>query len=171
MLGAYSLQLFLQANSDALGVEGIGFRKHEAKNFRCEAIDRVGGAEFARHGFRGVTEGGRAVGLGGSGTELGANQQQSEIFLHGHGAAIFHGKAIPEMVDVRHGMQQVGAGLQAQLDVALEFFENLLLELADSALALQQIADEEKGKGAEAEKGYTECPLIGGVGVDEDERI
>ena len=74
------------------------------------------------------------------------------------------------MIDVRHGVQQVSAGLQAQLDIALQLFEDLLLEFADCALAVEQIADEEKGERAESEEGDAESPLVGRVGVDEDHR-
>ena len=88
-----------------------------------------------------------------------------------NGAAILHGEAIPEMVDVRHGLEEVGAGLQAQLDIALELFEDLLLELAHGALTLEQIADEEKGERAETEKGDAQGPLVAEVRVDKDERV
>ena len=75
------------------------------------------------------------------------------------------------MVDVRHGVKQVGAGLQAQFDIALELFENLLLELVDGALALEQVTDEEKSERAETEEGNAKSPFVGGVRVDKDERI
>jgi hypothetical protein len=38
-------------------------------------------------------------------------------------------------------------------------------------LALEQVADEEKGERAETEEGDAESPLVGGVGVDENERV
>ena len=75
------------------------------------------------------------------------------------------------MVDVRHGVEKIGAGLQAEFDIALEFFENLLLELVDGALALEQVADEEKGERAETEERDTQSPFVGGVGMDEDEWV
>jgi hypothetical protein len=61
--------------------------------------------------------------------------------------------------------------LQAEFDIALELFQNLLLEFADGALAFEQIANEEKGEHAEAEEGDAEGPLVGGVGVNKDERV
>jgi hypothetical protein len=167
---ADGLQLFLQADGYALGVERIGFGEDESENFGGQAIDRIRGAKLAGHGFGGVAERGGVVAVGG-GAELGLDDQQGEIALHGHRAAILHGEAIPEMIDVRHGVEQVGAGLQAEFDIALELFENLLLELADGALALEQIADEKKRERAEAEERDAESPLVGGVWVDEDHRI
>src|SRR5713226_9632981 len=171
VLGADALQLFLQTDGDALGVERIGFRENQAEKIGSEVIDGIGGAKLAGHGFGGVAESGGIVAGGGGGADFGADEQQSEIFLHGHGAAILHGEAIPEMVDVRHGLEQVGAGLQAQLDIALKLFQNLLLELADGALAFEQVTDEEKGERAEAKKGDAESPLVGDVWVDKDERV
>ena len=47
----------------------------------------------------------------------------------------------------------------------------MLLELADGALAVEQIADEEKGERAEAEEGDAKSPLVRGVGMDEDHRV
>ena len=75
------------------------------------------------------------------------------------------------MVDVRHGVKKIGAGLQAEFDIALEFFENLLLELVDGALALEQVADEEKSKRAETEEGNAKSPFVGGVWMDEDKWV
>ena len=170
VFGAHGLQFFLQAHGDALGVERIGLGENQAKNFWGEAIDGIARAQLAGHGFGGIAERGGIVAVGG-GAELGLDDEQGEIALHGHGAAILHGEAIPEMVDVRHGVKQVGTGLQAEFDIALELFENLRFELADGALALEQIADEEKGERAETEEGDAESPLVGGVGVDEDERV
>jgi hypothetical protein len=171
MLGADALQLFLQADGNSLGVERIGFGQNQAKNFRREPIDGIGGAQLAGHGFGSVAEGGGAVGAGCGSGEFGLDQQEGEIFLHGHRTAIFHGEAIPEMVDVRHGVQQVGASLQAEFDIAFELFENLLFELVDGALAFEQVADEEKRERAETEEGDAQGPLVGDVGVDENERV
>ncbi len=134
MLGADALQLFLQTDGDALAVERVGFGENEAEKIGSEVINRIGGAKLARHCFGGIAE--RGGGVGG-GAELGLDEQQGEGTLHGHGAAIVHGEAVPEMIDVRHGLQQIGAGLQAQLDIALELFEDLLLELADGALTFE----------------------------------
>ncbi len=170
VLGADGLQFFLQADGYALGVERIGFGEDEAENFWGQAIDGIRGAELAGHGFGGVAERGGVVAVGG-GAKLGLDDKQGEIALHGHGAAILHGEAIPEMVDVRHGVEQVGAGLQAKFDIALELFEDLLLEFADGALAVEQIADEEKRERAESEEGDAKSPLVGRIGVDEDHRV
>src|SRR5258706_15756053 len=75
------------------------------------------------------------------------------------------------MVDVRHGVKKIGAGLQAEFDIALEFFENWLLELVDGALALEQVADEEKGERVETEERETQSQFVSGVGMDEDEWV
>src|SRR5579883_1045527 len=86
------------------------------------------------------------------------------------GAAEFHAQAIPEMVLVGHGSQQISAGLELQGDVALEFLQKTLLELGEGALAVEQIADEQEGERAEAEKGHAHRPLVA-LRMDEDQRI
>jgi len=54
VLGADFLQLFLQPDGNALGIECIGFGENQGKQIRREAVDRIGGPQFAGHGFRGV---------------------------------------------------------------------------------------------------------------------
>ena len=48
------------------------------------------------------------------------------------------------MILVRHGVQQIHAGLMLQRHVALQLGKELLLQLAHRALALEEVADKEQ---------------------------
>jgi len=45
---------------------------------------------------------------------LGLHKQEGKRLLHGHGPPVFHREAIPEMILIGHGLQQVDAGLMLQ---------------------------------------------------------
>src|SRR5207237_2401334 len=91
-------------------------------------------------------------------------------FLHGHGTAEFHRQAVPEMVPVGHGLEQIHAGLVLQGYVAFHFRQQLLLELEHGALALEEVADEKQGETAKAKKSHTQGPLVAD-GMEKHERI
>ena len=57
MLRANVLQLFLQADGDALGIERIRFGQHERENFLREPVDGIGGPQLAGHRFRRIAPG------------------------------------------------------------------------------------------------------------------
>jgi len=61
---------------------------------------------------------------------LGLHEQERKRLLHGHGPPVFHGQAIPKMILVGHGLEQVDAGLMLQGDVALQLGQNLFLQFA-----------------------------------------
>src|SRR5437016_6419273 len=106
----------------------------------------------------------------GSAGGLGLHKQDGERLLHGHSPPVFHGEAIPEMILVGHGLEQVHAGLMLQGDVALQFREELLLELAYSALAFEQVADKEQRQRAKTEEGRAKCPIVAN-GMEEHQRV
>ena len=120
VFGANFLQLLLQPDGNALGIENIGFRKNQRKQIGPKAVDGVRWPQFAGHRFRGIAPGfGALILFCGPGRGLGLHEQERKGLLHGHRAAIFHGEAIPEMIQVGHGMQEVDAGLMLQVDVSL----------------------------------------------------
>ena len=47
------------------------------------------------------------------------------------------------MILVRHGVEQIHAGLMLQRNVALQLGKELLLQLPDRALALEEVTDKE----------------------------
>ena len=49
------------------------------------------------------------------------------------------------MTLVRHGVQQIHAGLVLQQNVAFQLRQELLLQLAHGALVLEKVADKEEG--------------------------
>ena len=64
------------------------------------------------------------------------------------------------MILIGHGLEQVNAGLMLQGNVAFQFGQNLFLELAYGALALEQVADEEQRQRAKTEEGHAKRPLV-----------
>src|SRR6267378_6997251 len=74
------------------------------------------------------------------------------------------------MVLVGHGLEQVHAGLMLQSDVAFELRQNLLLQFADRALAVDEVADKKYCQRAKSEEGRTESPLVAN-GVEENQRV
>src|SRR5690348_7016645 len=75
------------------------------------------------------------------------------------------------MVLPRHRLQNVGAGLLAKLDVALQLLEQVLFEFADQSLALEKIAGGEDGQNAEAHVGDAEGKFVSGVLTEKDQRV
>ena len=171
VFGADFLQSFLQAGGDALGIQNVGPRKDQRKNIRRKTIDRICGAEFARHGLGGVAPGfGTAVEFCGRVNGLGFHEQDGKRFLHGHGPPVFHGQAIPEMILVGDGLEQIHAGLVLQGDVAVQLREQVLLQFANGALAVEQVAVEEESQRAEAGEGHAQRPFVPDR-VDKDQRV
>jgi len=61
--------------------------------------------------------------------------------------------------------------LLAELDIAIEFEEDLLLELADGALAVEEIAGEEQGQHAKAKVGNAKSPFSRVFGMVKGRRV
>ena len=143
-------------------------------------VDRIRGPELAGHRFCGIAPGFRApvilhgdrktVGFCGRGCGLALRKQERKRPLHGHCAAVLHGDAIPEMILIGHGLQQVDAGLMLQGDVAFQLRQQVLLQFAHGALAVEQVTDKEQRQCAETEEGDAECPLVPD-GMEENQRI
>ena len=55
---ANALQFFIQTQSDALGIERIGFRKDETEQIVGEPVDGIAGAKFLGHGLGRIAESG-----------------------------------------------------------------------------------------------------------------
>src|SRR5262249_41374957 len=81
-------------------------------------------------------------------------QNQRKCLLHGLCPAKFHGQTVPELAGVRHRAEQVHIGLVLQLDIALDFSQELLFQVAQCLLLVQQVADEEQRKATKAKIGY-----------------
>ena len=53
----------MQADGDALGIEGIRLGQHERENFLREPVDGIGGPQLAGHRFRRIAPGCVVIGV------------------------------------------------------------------------------------------------------------
>ena len=74
------------------------------------------------------------------------------------------------MVGIGHGAEKVHVGLVFERDVAFQFAQNMLLQLANSALPLHPVADKKQSKRAKPEEGHAHGPLAD-LGMDENQWI
>jgi hypothetical protein len=167
---ANRLQFFIEPKSDAFGIQTIGFRENQAEQIVGKPVDGIGGAQFLGHRLGRVAESGLPAVERSRGAGLRFDKDERKIFFHAVGAAKFHGEAIPEVILVGHGFQEIRAGLNLQFDVALEFRERLLFDFGEGALTVEQIADEENGESAKTEESGAQCPSVA-FRVKEDERV
>jgi len=123
-----TLCALLQEDSNALALRVSSREGQTKKKFLVRgAIDGIGGAKFAGHGFGGVAECREVLSVHGSNTQCGFDTSNEEVLCMVRGATIFHGEAIPGNGDVRHGLlKEDRAGCRAESILPLEFFENLL---------------------------------------------
>jgi len=164
------LQLFLKADGNALGVEGIRLRQNDAEEVVRKVVDGVRRAQSLGYGLGGVTQCGFLIIQRSARAGLGLGEDQGESLLHGHGAAELHGQAIPKVIVIGHGLKQIGARLNLESEVAFKLGEEMLFELVESALAIKEIAEEEQGESAETEEGHAQGPLVA-YRMDENERV
>ena len=139
---------------------------------RREQIHGIGGPEIAAYGAGDFSDqGGAFIGVSDAGRNAYFDGQNGQCMLHGGGAAILHGQTILEMIQIRDGMEQIGIGLMAQIDIALQLGDELLLYGTEGTLAIEQIGGDEQRQNAKAEERETHRPFCGLFAVDKYERI
>lgn len=167
---AHDLEFFLQADGDSLSVQRIGFGKHDAKELVGEPIDGIRGPQSFGHSLGCITERGFLIVARAVGARVRLGEHHRKGLLHAKRPAKFHAEAIPEVILIRHGVEQVRAGLDLEGNVTLEFGEQVLLELGKGALAIEKVADEKDCKCAESEEGNAHGPFVL-LRMNENERI
>src|SRR6516162_8580117 len=157
---AYILQLFLKTQGNALGVEGVGLGQNNGKEIFGKVVDRIARAQFPGDSLGGVAQRGFLIVQAGLRAGRGLGQDKRKSLFHGQGAAKLHGKPVPKVVLIGHGLKQIGTRLDLESDIAFEFREEMLLQLVERALAVEKVAEKEQGERAEAEEGHAERPLV-----------
>lgn len=151
---------------------GVRVREHDAEESGSEQIHGIGRAQIAADGAGDFSdERGGFFCIGDIGSDAYFHGQKRKSAFHRGGAAIFHGQAILKMIEIGDGVEQIGIGLVAEIDIALELGDELLLDAAEGALTIEQVGRDEKRKHAETEKGKTHRPLGGFFGVHKDQRV
>ena len=124
---------------------GVRVRENYAEESGSEQIHGIGRAQIAADGACDFSdERGGFFGVGDLGSNAYFYGQERKSAFHGGCAAIFHGQAILKMIEIGDGVEQIGIGLVTEIYIALELGDELLLDAAEGALAIEQVGRDEK---------------------------